>query len=622
MAASILTPDQRNAEDPAASQPGNHRGHALRPRLLALLFVAAVAVSWKFAEIDPRLLFDRATLAAVAQFAAQSLPPDISPSFLLVVAQASLLTVATAIAATALSMLLAIPLGMLASVTLWQSGLIASSRGEGPLYRVIAVSSVGVRAVLGFLRAVPDLVWALLFVSAIGLGSLAGTLALAISYAGVLGRVYAELFDAVDPQPLEALLSTGAGRTQIFLRGIWPQALPNLTAYTLYSFECCVRAAAVLGFVGAGGIGYQISLSMRLFEYRQVLTLLMAFIAILTLTDAASRKLRSLLNTGSSTNAPFIAQAPGISPAPLLAREPGLEQAATSGPASSIWMEEVRPPASARLPDALRLRLPSLILACAIALSFYFSGFTSLFTLSGLQTPVDLARFAARLLPPDLSPLFLRSLLLPLMQTISISLLGTLMGIVFGGLVAVTATSRLVFAPRENAGTRSLAGIVVANAIYWSSRLLLSILRSIPELVWALMCIIAIGIGPFAGTIALGLHTTGVLGKLYADTMEEAGSRPVEALRSLGARPLQLLLWAIWPQVKPLLGSYTVLRWDMNLRAATILGLVGGGGLGQVMYNDVQLGFYPRVATLILIIYALVMATDWAGSKLWVATSR
>jgi phosphonate transport system permease protein len=90
----------------------------------------------------------------------------------------------------------------------------------------------------------------------------------------------------------------------------------------------------------------------------------------------------------------------------------------------------------------------------------------------------------------------------------------------------------------------------------------------------------------------------------------------VEALRSLGARPIQLLLWAIWPQARPLLSSYTVLRWETNLRASTILGLVGGGGLGQAIYNNVQLGFYTRLSTLILLIYALVLASDWIGERL------
>jgi phosphonate transport system permease protein len=125
-----------------------------------------------------------------------------------------------------------------------------------------------------------------------------------------------------------------------------------------------------------------------------------------------------------------------------------------------------------------------------------------------------------------------------------------------------------------------------------------------------------VGIGPFAGTIALGLHTGGVLGKLYAETMEEVSMRPIEALRSLGARPLQVLFWAIWPQARPLLSSYTVLRWEMNLRASTILGLVGGGGLGQAIYNNVQLGFYPRLSTLILLVYALVLTSDWIGERL------
>jgi len=135
----------------------------------------------------------------------------------------------------------------------------------------------------------------LLFVTAVGLGSLAGTLALAVAYAGVLGRVYADAFADVDPRPLEALQSTGATRGQIFLRGIWPQARPTVTAYTIYSFECCVRAASVLGFVGAGGIGYEISLSMRLFEYGQAMTLILVFVLLLASTDLVSRRLRRSL---------------------------------------------------------------------------------------------------------------------------------------------------------------------------------------------------------------------------------------------------------------------------------------------------------------------------------------
>src|SRR5207253_11034896 len=111
-------------------------------------------------------------------------------------------------------------------------------------------------------------------------------------------------------------------------------------------------------------------------------------------------------------------------------------------------------------------------------------------------------------------------------------------------------------------------------------------------------------------------HTGGVLGKLYAETLEEVPSPPIEALRASGASLFQILLWGIWPQARPMLASYTVLRWETNLRVSTILGLVGGGGLGQAIYNNVQLAFYARVSTLIAIIYVLVITTDWLSDRL------
>ena len=141
--------------------------------------------------------------------------------------------------------------------------------------------------------------------------------------------------------------------------------------------------------------------------------------------------------------------------------------------------------------------------------------------------------------------------------------------------------------------------------------MLLNLLRAIPELVWVLICVIAVGFGPFAGSIALGLHTGGVLGKLFAETMEESPQEQVEAMLAFGASPLQCMFWALLPQSWPMMRRYILLRWDMNLRAATILGLVGGGGLGQALYNDVQLGDYAKVSTLIAAVIVLVISSDW-----------
>lgn len=547
--------------------------------LSAVAGFALLVFCWRFAEIHPGVLLRPATAAALWSFVRRLFPPDLAPEFLRTVMRAAAQTMATALAGTLLSLTIALPLGVLATGTLWNRGVLVAA---GDRFGVGWMASRLARTILGFLRAVPDLLWALLFVAAVGLGSLAGTLALAVAYSGVLGRVYADVFEHVDTQPLEALQSTGATRMQIFLRGVWPQALPHLMAYTLYSFECCVRAAAVLGFVGAGGIGYEISISMRLFEYGQVLTLLLVFLVLLTLTDAASRYLRDR----------FVSRATS-------ARETRAEGS------SSRWLLTNK---------SRRLVGWTAVLPFTVA-SFGLAGFAPE-TLLQAGIAGRLSGFVRRMFPLDLSWAFVSSLGTALLQTIAISLFGTLIGMAFAVVLAVPATSTLTFVRSDSPGKHGVTDRALRWLRFWSARLVLNILRSIPELVWVLICILAVGIGPFAGTIALGLHTAGVLGKLYAETMEEVPHRPVEALRSLGASPMQVLLWAIWPQARPLLSSYTVLRWETNLRASTILGLVGGGGLGQVIYNNVQLGFYPRLTTLILIIYALVLASDWIGERL------
>src|SRR6266849_7585789 len=262
------------------------RGAALVATVLVLV------ICWQIDEVRLGTIFQRSTSRDLWTLLCGLLPPDLSFGFLRIVCRALLSTLATGIAGTFLSVLIAIPLAALSTPILWRRGNLVSA-DEGNLGSTLrAAASRAVLAFLGFLRAIPDLVWGLLFVTAVGLGSLAGTLALVVSYTGVLGRVYADAFADVDPRPLEALQAIGATRGQIFLRGIWPQARPTVTAYTLYSFECCVRAASVLGFVGAGGIGYEISLSMRMFEYGQVSTLIITLVAVVAATDVASRFLR------------------------------------------------------------------------------------------------------------------------------------------------------------------------------------------------------------------------------------------------------------------------------------------------------------------------------------------
>lgn len=574
-----------------------HRIGVSAPRRagLALGFSAALVLCWRAAEVRPLALFEAGALSSVWTFIRGMFPPDLSPGFLRVVASAVGQTLAVAVAGTALSVLIGLPLGVLSTATLWRRGVLLEGDNGGAGARALAAASRIARAMLGFIRAVPDLVWGLLFVVAVGLGPLAGALGLAVAYGGMLGRVYSDVFEDVDPRPVEALRACGATRAQVFLRAVWPQAAPSVTAYTLYSLECSVRAASVLGFVGAGGIGYEINLSMRMFEYGQVLTLVLAFVALLTVNDAFSRFLRRRLHATCAVQDSCVRRLRKRVAGRFAGRAPGV----LSHPLGSALSGKAWPVA----------------LAAVVGFSFHAVGLTGV-ALFDAGVPGRVERFVGRMFPPDFDPSFLSSLVNPLFQTLGISVIGTLIGVALGAALALPATSTLVLAGPDAAGRRTPVERAVRRVVYQSTRLFFTMLRSIPELVWVLIFILAAGVGPFAGTLAIGLHTGGVLGKLYAETLEEVPRGPIEALRAAGASSLQILVWGAWPQARPMLTSYTVLRWEMNLRVSTVLGLVGGGGLGQVIYNNVQLGFHARLATLILVVYALVMTTDWLGDRL------
>jgi phosphonate transport system permease protein len=548
---------------------------------VAVAVAVGLVICWRAAEMRPTAVFEPGTAAALWAFIRGLFPPDLSLDFLRVVGAAVIRTAALAITGTTLAIAIGLPLGVMSTPTLWQRGVLLAGEPPGAARLMMAWLSRGCRALLGLLRAIPDLMWGLFFVVAVGLGPLAGALALGVSYGGMLGRVYADVFEDVDPRALEALHATGATRVQVFLRAIWPQAQPAIVAYTLYLLECCARSAAVLGFIGAGGIGYEINLSMRLFEYGQVLTLIMALVGLVAMTDFFGRYLRRRLHANA--------------------------------PAGSLAHEHIEDGERSRSRVDGRTRATLLIFIAMIVASFFITGFFSE-TRAGLLSRI--VHFVGESFPPEINAQLLRQLGLPLIQTIGISVMGTLIGIAIGAVLSLPATSTLTFAGEDEAGSRSLISRGARSVVYYAARLALNLLRSIPELVWVLMCILAVGLGPFAGTLAIGLHSGGVLGKLYAETLEEVPARPLEALRASGARPLQILLWGIWPQARPTLISYTVLRWEMNLRVSTILGLVGGGGLGQAIYNNVQLGFYSRTTTIVAIVYALVITMDWLGDRL------
>ena len=268
------------------------RDPATLPRLLiALLAVALLWPGIHLSELDLGVLLDAENRRQMGNFASGFWPPAHDADFLNVLLQATLQTMAVATAGMALALFLAVPMSLLASRALSLSAASRSGR-SGPWSRM---ARLPIRGLLVFLRSVPEIVWALLFVRAVGLGPTAGVLAIAITYSGMLGKVYAEIFESVDQRPAHALMQAGSGRLLAFLYGILPSATAEAVSYTVYRWECAVRASVVMGFVGAGGLGQQIDLSMRMFAGAEVASMLLAFLVLVMLADALSRVLRGRL---------------------------------------------------------------------------------------------------------------------------------------------------------------------------------------------------------------------------------------------------------------------------------------------------------------------------------------
>ncbi len=240
-------------------------------------------------EFRPWTLFEASNLKVTAQFLASFLPPAHSAEFLAMVMRETWRTVAIATAGMTLALLLAWPLTLLSTRVLSVSAL------PGRMHALPFMVRQAIRWLLIVLRSVPELVWALVFVRVVGLGPTAGVLAIALTYAGMLGKVYAEILESGDAHATTTLLRNGSGRLGAFLYALLPTNAAELTSYTVYRWECAIRSSAVLGFVGAGGLGQQLITSLKMFNGAEVSTILLVFVALVWVADWASGQLRRVL---------------------------------------------------------------------------------------------------------------------------------------------------------------------------------------------------------------------------------------------------------------------------------------------------------------------------------------
>lgn len=456
-----------------------------------------------------------------------------------------------AVAGTAMAVVISIPVAYLA----------ASNTTRGKRYSLVA------RAFIVSTRAIPALVFALVFVRALGIGTLAGVLAIGIHSVGMVGKLFADAIEETDPGPLEAVRTTGAGHIQSFISAVVPRVVPSWVSTVLYRLDINVRNSVILGFVGAGGVGFELQARLRALHYRSSLAMIILIFVLIVLVERFSAAMRqTLLEVEGETT--------------KLGRF-------TSSLASRRDSESLLPPWT-------RIRLVKLswgIFALLLVLgSFWYVDLTP----SELFTAIpNILGTAGRFFPPD----FVTNshLLIPaLIETVAIGLAASVIGIPFA--------IPLAFMAARN--------IAPARWLYNAARYFIVAGRGVPPLVIALLFVSAVGLGPFAGTIALAIGTTFFIAKLFADAIEEISEGPREAIRTTGGSRLQESVTAVVPQIIPSFVGNSLYIVDINIRTSTILGIVGGGGIGVLLQQSLRTRSFQLAGAIILAIFIIVVVIE------------
>jgi phosphonate transport system permease protein len=535
--------------------------------ILAVGALVLIVVSWRATGFGVGVLFSG--LGDMWTFLRSTLPPHFSSAdyslghMLGDVAS----TVSMAVLGTALAMVLSIPLAFLA----------AHNTTPHPVVRAVA------RTIVTACRAVPDIIFALIFRDALGIGVLPGILALGLHSIGMLGRLYGDGIEQVPPGPRQAVMASGAGRLQTICASIVPFASPQILSNALYRLDINLRSSVVLGFVGAGGIGFTLQAAMNTLQFQLAIGIVLVMTVLILIMELLSALLRSALIGDDTvrTGRRWISFR---------------KQSRSRGNAMPFDSDRVRPHwTGARVGKA---SIPYLVLV-VLGLAWWDAQVP---VSELLSSPGAIAHAVTQYFPPDFTTA--GSLL---RQGMWESFVTAVMGTFVGGLIALVIS---FFAARN-----------IANPwVYRVVRVLLVIGRSIPELIVAIMFVVAVGPGVLAGVFALVAGTIAFLAKLMADNLEEANPGPRAAIRSTGAGAGQEVVTAVVPPALPGIVGNLLYMLDVNFRASALLGIVGAGGIGFLLAQTVQTFDYRTtgaiVTTTFVIVLLIEQLSNWARRAL------
>ncbi len=511
------------------------------------------------------------------RFVLAAVHPDLSPVILNLALPSALVTLAYAVGSTTLSLAIGLAGGLLSSETWWR--LVGGERRtQVPWFRASRAPWLAVRAVLAVPRGIHEVIWALIFIDILGLDPLSAILGIGIPYGAITAKVFADILDETPSAALDALVNSGVPPFKAVAYTLLPQAFPNLLAYAFYRLECSIRAAAVLGLIGAGGLGFQILLSLQALHYEQVWTFLYLLIALSGSTDLWSSFLHRRLAVDRHVEGPPDRQ--GIR----------------------------RPPRVYQGDWAVRLSLVAL--GVLIPFSFWYVGADP----AHLVAPRALHLFGQVVqesFPPNLSPPLVARLLPIAAQTLAMSILAITIAGAGGLLLSFPAASNL-WLPGGiiEAGRTRVTRLLGGAAVLVAARGGLLLARALGEAIWTLLVLFVLFPGVLPGAVGLGLYNLGVLGRLMAEVAEHVDRRPPAALQGQGASGAQVFLYGVLPQTLTKDLAYILYRWEVCVRATVVVGLVGAGGLGRLLADQLAAFDYRSVFTTLLVYMALTFLVD------------
>lgn len=560
---------------------------SLLNRRTAWIAALILATGWSLAHagIFQRDLINEGGWPLVARFVRASLQPKLTSDFLALTVDATFTTLAYAVCGTALSLCIGSAGAMFVSELWWQSILPARRSRPIGVHLPWTLS----RAMLAIPRGIHELLWGLFFVNIFGLDPLTAILAIGVPFGAIVAKIFAEIIDETPRRPFQVLINSGVSPIKAFFYTLLPQALPDLLSYAFYRFECSIRAAALLGIIGAGGLGYQILLSVQTLKYDELWTLFYALVLLSGLADVWSAALRRRL------------------------AHPGAGRSTIEG------MGHVAGRRLAGAGDRV-IRGSLLVTAVLLPLSLWYLH-PDISKLWSPRTGALLTDIYRQAMPPRVNWAQIVELVHLSGKTLAMSILAALFAAGGGMMLSFPAANNFLLPGGVlNAGAQTRLGRLLAGIVWIVSRLVLLFARAIPAPIWALVLLFVFFPGIVPGAIALGLYNLGILGRLMAEVTENMDERPLRALRAQGAPGGHIFLYGVLPTTMPRFIAYGLYRWEIAIRATVIVGLVGAGGLGRLLTEQLSSFDYRSVVLTLFFYIALTFLVDLisaVGQRTW-----